>query len=108
MDYDTTSIPLNYDRGRDHGPEFLGLWMDAVASYTQDLTVGRVLDLGCGTGRFSEGLAGRFGARVIAIDPSEKMLAQAREKCHDRRVTYATGRGESLAIGDSSVDLIFI
>ena len=28
MDYDATDIAVTYDRGRDHGPEFLDLWMN--------------------------------------------------------------------------------
>jgi ubiquinone/menaquinone biosynthesis C-methylase UbiE len=39
-----------------------------------------VLDLGCGTGRFSEALAAQFDAHVIGLDPSLKMLQVAREK----------------------------
>jgi len=38
----------------------------------------RILDLGCGTGRFSAALRARFEAEVIGIDPSKKMLEQAR------------------------------
>ena len=45
----------------------------------------RVLDLGCGTGRYCVLLAQR-GARVIGLDPSQGMLEQARRKidptCH--------------------------
>lgn len=80
MDYDLTNIPAGYDRGRDHGPEVLDLWMNAVESHLEGQTVTRILDLGCGTGRFSEGLAVRFSAEVIGLDPSTKMLERAREK----------------------------
>lgn len=78
VDYDRTSIPAVYDRGRDHGPEVLNLWMTVIESHVDGGSVGTILDLGCGTGRFSEGLASRFGARVVGVDPSEKMLDQAR------------------------------
>jgi 2-polyprenyl-3-methyl-5-hydroxy-6-metoxy-1,4-benzoquinol methylase len=57
MDYDLTDIPAVYDRGRDHGPEVLDLWMQAIESHLEGQTITRILDLGCGTGRFSEGLA---------------------------------------------------
>ena len=30
MDYDLTDIRAVYDRGRDHAPEFLDLWMQAI------------------------------------------------------------------------------
>lgn len=108
MDYDSTEIPQAYDKGRDHGPEVLDLWMNATASYVEPASVRTILDLGCGTGRFSEGLAARFDARVIAIDPSRKMLEQARSKQVDPRVCYVTGAGESIALRSNSVDVIFM
>ena len=39
----------------------------------------RVLDLGCGTGRYCTLLAER-GASIVGLDPSEKMLEQARQR----------------------------
>jgi ubiquinone/menaquinone biosynthesis C-methylase UbiE len=116
MDYDATDIASTYDRGRDHGPEFLDLWMDVVASHLRDQRIETILDLGCGTGRFSEALAIRFDAQVIGIDPSKKMLAQARSKLPDSNgaishasgIRYEHGRGESIPLPDNSVDLIFM
>jgi ubiquinone/menaquinone biosynthesis C-methylase UbiE len=108
MDYDSTDIPATYDRGRDHGPEILRLWMNAVSSHVEGQRISTILDLGCGTGRFSEALAVRFDAEVIGIDPSNKMLDQARRKRHDRRIRYEIGRGESIPLPDKSVDLIFM
>jgi hypothetical protein len=40
----------------DHGPEFLDLWMKVVSSHVRDQRISTILELGCGTGRFSEGL----------------------------------------------------
>ena len=108
MDYDTTDIAASYDRGRDHGPEFLDLWMNVISSYVQDQQIKTVLDLGCGTGRFTEALAVCFDANVVGVDPSSKMLGQARAKQRDPRVRYELGRGESIPLPDNSVDLIFI
>jgi ubiquinone/menaquinone biosynthesis C-methylase UbiE len=108
MDYDATDIAVTYDLGRDHGPEFLDLWMSVVSSQVKDQRTKRILDLGCGTGRFSEALAVRFDAQVIGVDPSEKMLAQARSKPSDARIRYEHGRAESIPLPDNSVDLIFM
>jgi ubiquinone/menaquinone biosynthesis C-methylase UbiE len=108
MDYDATDIARTYDRGRDHGPAFLKLWMDAVASYVKDEEIKTVLDLGCGTGRFTEALRARFDAKVVGIDPSEKMLEQARSKQSDERIRYEHGRAESIPLPDNSVDLVFM
>jgi len=108
MDYDLTDIPAAYDRGRDHGPEVLELWMHALESHLEGQTITNILDLGCGTGRFSESLAVRFNAEVIGIDPSTKMLAQAREKRRDSRVQYRHGCAEAIPLPSQSVDMIFI
>jgi ubiquinone/menaquinone biosynthesis C-methylase UbiE len=105
--YDSTDIPVGYDRGRDHGPEFLDLWMNVVASHAGKQRLNTILDLGCGTGRFSEGLAAHFDAAVVGIDPSRKMLERARAKLRGGRVGYALGRGEAIPLADDSVDLIF-
>ena len=108
MDYDATDIPDGYDRGRDHGPEVLQLWMNVVNSYVEKERINTILDLGCGTGRFSEALAEHFSAEVVGIDPSKKMLEQGRLKLRDRRVRYELGRGEAIPLPNDSVDLVFM
>ncbi|HKY23401.1 MAG TPA: methyltransferase domain-containing protein, partial [Vicinamibacterales bacterium] len=67
-----------------------------------------ILDLGCGTGRFSESLAAHFNAEVVGIDPSKKMLDQAQRKLRDHRVRYLLGSGEAIPLPNDSVDLIFM
>lgn len=108
MDYDATEIPVVYDRGRDHGPENLQLWMNVVSSCVGRQPVTRILDLGCGTGRFTEALAAHFDAAVVGVDPSTKMLDQARKKLRDPRVQYRSGSGEAIPLADGSVDLVFM
>jgi SAM-dependent methyltransferase len=45
----------------------------------------RLLDVGCGTGRFAVLAAERLGARVWGVDPSTEMLARARARAGRRR-----------------------
>lgn len=108
MDYDATDIAASYDRGRSHGPEVLDLWMNTVSSHVGGHDLNTILDLGCGTGRFSEALAVRFDVEVIGVDPSTKMLEQAQRKEPGKRVRYQLGRGEAIPLPDDSVDLIFM
>jgi ubiquinone/menaquinone biosynthesis C-methylase UbiE len=108
VNYDETSIPENYNRARDHGPAFLAQWMNVVASHVDGPDTSRILDLACGTGRFTEGLAERFGAVVIGIDPSRKMLQEALINRSAPKVYYAIGTAEAIPLKDESVDLVFI
>jgi ubiquinone/menaquinone biosynthesis C-methylase UbiE len=67
-----------------------------------------VIDLGCGTGRFSELLVAHFGVQVIGIDPSLKMLDQARHKPTIGNAVYCQGLAESLPLRDGCADLVFM
>jgi SAM-dependent methyltransferase len=60
---------------------------------------GRVLELGCGTGRVTLPLA-RAGARIVGVDLSAPMLARARKRAARVRVTHRPGlvRGDIRAL----------
>lgn len=107
MDYDATNMAAVYDQGRSHGPAVLDLWMRTISSLIEEQPT-KILDLGCGTGRFTQDLATYFNAEVIGVDPSAKMLEQAEAKRTDSRVRYEAGRGEAIPLANDSVDLIFM
>jgi ubiquinone/menaquinone biosynthesis C-methylase UbiE len=107
MDYDKTNMPAVYDSGRGYSPAALALWLDVISRRVPKSGVSRILDIGCGTGRYSTALAAHFDARVVAVDPSEKMLAQARKKA-TAHVRYRRASGESLPLADRSVDMVFM
>jgi ubiquinone/menaquinone biosynthesis C-methylase UbiE len=107
MDYDRTELPTNYDRARGLSQAGLRLWVDRLTSHVPRQEIKEIIDLGCGTGRFSAALADAFSARVTGIDPSEKMLDEARRK-DVWNVVLRRGSGEALEAADGSVDLIFL
>lgn len=107
MDYDKTRMPAAYDAGRSYPPEVLAFWLEVISRWVPRGTVSDIVDIGCGTGRYSAALADHFDARVVALDPSEKMLAQARKKVSPR-VRYEQAPGEGLPLGDGSMDLAFM
>ncbi len=95
MDYDKTNIAAVYDSGRSYSPEILQLWLDLLSTYVPKDGVSRIIDLGCGTGRYSEPLSVHFRADVIGIDPSEKMLEEARKKGSRSTVIFKQASGEN-------------
>jgi SAM-dependent methyltransferase len=64
----------------------------------------RVLDLGCGEGRFSRLLSAE-GATTVGIDPIWKML-EAASQTGDPSESYVLGAGEILPFADQSFDLV--
>ncbi len=108
MDYDKTSIADSYDSGRGYHPDILQQWLDLLSAHMTQDQVSYIIDLGCGTGRYTEPLAAHFCADVLGIDPSEKMLAQARRKQTDDRVAYQRAPGEELPVSDGSADMVFM
>ncbi|NVD06364.1 malonyl-ACP O-methyltransferase BioC [Vibrio sp. JPW-9-11-11] len=77
-----------------------------LSKMPQDLSGKVVLDLGCGTGYFSEALLLR-GAEVISFDLSSEMLSVAKERCGDNAVCYVQGDAEALPLRNDSVDYVF-
>ena len=67
----------------------------------------RVLDLGCGTGCWSQRLATRYPtAQVTGLDIARGMLEHARAQ-HGDRISWQQGSAEALPLPASSFDLIF-
>jgi ubiquinone/menaquinone biosynthesis C-methylase UbiE len=66
----------------------------------------KVLDVGCGTGRYCELLAKR-GAKVVGIDPSLKMLEYAKRKItHDCRFELHCGRMEDIKFPSNHFNVV--
>jgi ubiquinone/menaquinone biosynthesis C-methylase UbiE len=107
MDYDKTAMPAGYDAGRGYSPSVLEHWLSVIAPWVPQRAEPEILDLGCGTGRYSGALAARFHARVTGVEPSENMLAQARSKVM-AGVRYERASGEALPLADGSVDMVFM
>jgi len=108
LDYDLTKIPETYDAGRGYDPATLAQWLEHICSHVPIQDVSDILDLGCGTGRFSKALADQYNAAVTGIDPSEKMLDQAKLKHADSGITFLRAPAEDIPLDDSSVDLVFM
>lgn len=69
---------------------------------------GSALDFGCGVGRLSQALAEHFD-RVVGVDLSEEMLAQARaHNRHGERVAYVHNpRPDLRVLGDARFDFVY-
>jgi ubiquinone/menaquinone biosynthesis C-methylase UbiE len=82
--------------------------MDAISELISGHSVETIVDLGCGTGRFTGVLAQFFSAHVLGIDPALRMLAVARRTISSTRVRFVQGRAESVPAADDQVDMAFL
>jgi ubiquinone/menaquinone biosynthesis C-methylase UbiE len=67
----------------------------ATQSLVEDVNQRTILDIGCGTGAYSEWLVNK-GATVVAVDANEKMLSHARNRLGDRATYHLANMEEPL------------
>lgn len=91
-------IAAFYDRSRPSYPQAAVDWLVTDG-------VGRVVDLGAGTGKLTALLVAR-GLDVTAVEPSDGMREQLREVLP--AVKALAGSGESLPLPDGSVDVVLM
>ncbi|HXV04631.1 MAG TPA: class I SAM-dependent methyltransferase [Solirubrobacterales bacterium] len=85
-------------------------WRRALVEAIEPRPGLRVLDVATGTGLVALALAKR-GCQVVGIDQSERMLAAAEAKLHDRpelseRVAFVRGEAERLPFPDAEFDAL--
>jgi len=108
MIYDKTKIPKSYNDGRRLPEETMQLWLEAIGSRIPKNKVKVILDVGCGTGRFSVPLSNYFNSNLIGIDPSKDMLAVAKLNQKVGRVKFYEGDVLKIPVENEKVDLIFM
>jgi demethylmenaquinone methyltransferase / 2-methoxy-6-polyprenyl-1,4-benzoquinol methylase len=76
-------------------------WRSFLVSRLEAGPEDTVLDVACGTGAVSLEIVRRYGARVVGVDQSADMLAEARRRVGDR-VELREARAEALPFEDAS------
>jgi ubiquinone/menaquinone biosynthesis C-methylase UbiE len=82
--------------------------IEFVKSLVETNKQSKLLDLGCGTGRFTFPMSQAFGT-VVAIDPSAEVLAEAKttaDEAHFNNITWIQSAIEDLADNLGKFDMI--
>jgi len=101
-------IAKTWDKAHPLYDATLELYLKLVANRVGHRNQIKLLDLGCGTGRFAIPFANQSGYSVTAIDNSKEMIEKARQKDTDSRVDWRVQDVTNLEIADSSFDVIFM
>ena len=86
-------------------PGYPAALFDDLVSLAGLAPAARVLEVGCGTGQATNHLARRAG-RVVAIDPGERLIAQARRRIVAANVEFRVATFEAADLAARAFDLI--
>ena len=101
MTLDFDPLAANYDRLRPAGEAWSELAEHTLAGMRG---CRRLLDVGCGTGRFAVLARDRLGGKVWGVDPSAEMLRRARARPDTRGIGWKQGAAERLPFKDGWFD----
>lgn len=105
--YSKIETASRYDSARSLPSQTMTLWLDALKASIPEQEVRKILDLGCGTGRFTAALGAAFGCLVVGVEPSVAMLKVAISQS-ELNVEWKQGQAENIPLDDQSVDLVFM
>ena len=105
--YSQIETANRYDVARKLPPQTKTQWLEALRASLPRRAITKVLDLGCGTGRFTTGLSKTFECPVIGVEPSNAMLSVARSQ-DAPNVEWKLGGAEEIPLQDQAVDLVFM
>lgn len=105
--YTEIAAASRYDSARRLPSRTKNLWLDALKSSIPEREIRRILDLGCGTGRFTSALGKAFECSVVGVEPSRAMLSVARSQ-NEPDVEWKQGQAENIPLETEAVDLVFM
>lgn len=105
---DYRHISVTYDVSRRLLEENSELWIELISERIGSHQKVDLLDLGCGTGRFSIPIATKLGYSVTGTDISKEMILKAREKKGESQIRWVIEDATMLSFPDCSFDAVFM
>jgi len=105
--YHESDVHSRYDLGRVLSPHSTNALMELLAHHVAR-PVRLVVDLGCGTGRFTVALCETFDAPVVGVEPAANMRSTAEAKPHPTAVRFVDGSANNIPLEEGSADLVFM
>lgn len=106
--YDGSGIHQLYDTARELSPDSRAMWASVLSEHIGRRPITRIVDVGCGTGRFARLLLELFPATVCGIDPSGDMLRASARASEPGGLRLIRATAEQLPLKTGSADLVFL
>jgi ubiquinone/menaquinone biosynthesis C-methylase UbiE len=104
--FDNRHVAQRYDAARALPAATLDLWMDTLQQLIpQPITC--LVDVGCGTGRFTGALATTFGCVTLGLDPAGPML-QAAQTTHCPAMHWVQAAAEAIPVVSHTFDVAWL
>jgi ubiquinone/menaquinone biosynthesis C-methylase UbiE len=105
---DYSQASKHYDAARRADKPHVSWWINKLLDAGNLCSGKRLLDLGCGTGRWTIPLVEKSGCEAIGIDTSSAMLGQARAKDVTGRIEWRLGDAHSPDVSEASFDCVLM
>lgn len=106
--YDGSGIDQVYDTAREMSLDSRAIWARVLREHLGRAPLTRILDVGCGTGRFARLLLEIFPATVCGIDPSGDMLRPSIRASEPGGLRPIQAIAERLPLRAQSAGLVFL
>jgi ubiquinone/menaquinone biosynthesis C-methylase UbiE len=105
--YDDVTTAQEFDEVRDRRSDGIDIWCRRIATHLDRYggagRRGTVVDVGAGTGIWSQAIAGRCGVAVVGVEPSTGMRTHAAVRHAHPDVRYVGGVADALPLADGVV-----
>jgi SAM-dependent methyltransferase len=105
MNYDKFEINKIYNKSRLLPDETMKLWIDKILDVLKGVEIRKILDLGCGTGRFTDSLSKALNVPVFGVDASIKMIQSSNPS---NNCFFLIGSADSIPFFNGTFDLIYL
>jgi len=102
---DYSQIADYYDEVRAPPAE---VWLSKIIEYGEINESSKVLDVGCGTGRFPLSIQSSKKPLICSLEPSIDMLKKAAVKDESRKILWVQGDGQKLPFRDDFFDCVYM
>ncbi len=105
---DYSKIASFYDNGRSLSEQNTIIWLNLISRLSGASENDKVLDLGCGTGRFSLPMVNSLRFDVTGVDSSIEMLKKAKEKDFNSAVNWLVADASVLVFQSGTFNVVFM